>query len=77
VETELLVEALGSSLGSLVDIDDLPSLLDIVFASTSSIHNECLTFFVLLVFDFKDLVVGWVHEVFTIELEDLEPSGVS
>jgi hypothetical protein len=74
VETELLVEALGSSLGSLVDIDNLPSLLDIVFASTSSIHNKCLTFFILTVFNFKDLVVGWVHEEFPIELEDLEPS---
>jgi hypothetical protein len=76
VETELLVEALSSDLVSLVEIDNLPSLLDIVFASTSSIHNKCLTFFILTVFNFKDLAVCWIDEVFTIKFEDLEPSGV-
>jgi hypothetical protein len=75
METEFFVEALSSDLVSLVNIDNLPSLVGIVFiVAISRSDNECLTFFILLVFNFKDLVVGWVHEEFSIELEDLEPS---
>jgi hypothetical protein len=75
METEFFVEALSSDLVSLVNIDNLPSLVGIVFVvSISRSNNECLTFFILFVFNFKDLVVSWVNEEFSIELEDLEPS---
>jgi hypothetical protein len=77
METKLFVEALCSELISLVNIDDLPSLVGIVvLISVSRVDNDCLTFLILFVFDFNDLVVGWVDKVLTLEHEYLEPSRV-
>jgi hypothetical protein len=75
VETEFLVETLGSNLVSLVKIDDLPSLVGIVtLVVISTIDNNSLAFFVLSISDFKDLVIGWINKVLSLELEYLEPS---
>ena len=77
VETELLVEALGSVLGSLVEVDDLPSLVGIVLAvSILAVDDDLLTFFVLSSLNFNHLVVGWIDQEFTLQLEDLEPLRV-
>jgi hypothetical protein len=75
VETEFLVETLGSYLVSLVKIDDLPSLVGIVtLVVISTIDNNSLAFFVLSISDFKDLVIGWINKVLSLEFEYLEPS---
>jgi hypothetical protein len=78
MKTELLVEALGSDCLSFVYINDLPSLVGIIFLiSISGVHNESLTFVILRVKNFDYLIVRWVHKLLTLELENLEPSRVS
>jgi len=48
METEFLVESLGSNLRCLVKIDNLPSLVGIVrIVSISVVHNKSLAFFIL------------------------------
>jgi len=77
MESEFLVEALGSNSLSLINIDDLPSLvgnstLFVVFVS----NYNLLSFLILRSFNFKYLIVVWVDEVFSLKLEDLEPMRV-
>jgi hypothetical protein len=75
MESELLVEALGSSLLSLVNVDNLPSLVSVlVVVSISGANSNLLAFIILGLVNIKYLVVGRVDEELTVELEDLEPS---
>ena len=77
METELLVEALGSNLFSLVEIDKLPSLVSIVILVVILlVNNDSLAFFVLSIANFNNSVISRVHKSFSLELEDLEPSRV-
>jgi hypothetical protein len=75
METEFLVETLSSNGLCLVNIDDLPSLVStVVLVIINASDNNSLTFFILSVSNFEDLVIGWIDESFTLELEYLEPS---
>jgi hypothetical protein len=71
VETKLSIDSLGSSLVCLVEIQNLPFL---GFSSIVTPHLNWVSFFILSLFDIKDLVVGPVHELVVLILEDLEPS---
>jgi hypothetical protein len=73
VETEVLVETLSSNLVSLVKIDNLPSLGGSLVLGPDL---NWVSFFVFASSNIKYHVVSWISEVFTTELEDLEPSGV-
>jgi hypothetical protein len=75
METKFFVESLSSNFISLVKIDDLPSLVStVVLVIINASDNNSLTFFILSVSNFEDLVIGWIDESFTLELEYLEPS---
>jgi hypothetical protein len=75
VETELLVEALGSIFWCLVNIQNLPSLVSSTITSSAA-NLDGLTFLVLILVDLKYLVIGWVDKCFILIFEDLEPSRV-
>jgi hypothetical protein len=78
VETEFLVVSLSSSFGGLVKIDNLPSLINSsTFSTISILHSNSLSFFIFASSNIKNLVVRWIEEVFILEEENLEPSGVS
>jgi hypothetical protein len=77
METEFLVESFSSVLVGFVNINNLPSLIGIVFIVTIFvINNNSLTFIVLGRLNIKYLVVGWIDEKFSLVFEHLEPSGV-
>jgi hypothetical protein len=75
METELLIESLGSCLSSLIKIDNLPSLIGCILRSIG--NADSLTFFIFGSSNIKDLVVSWIDKLFTSELEDLEPTRIS
>jgi hypothetical protein len=75
VESEFLVETLGSNLVSLIKIDDLPSLIGIVVLVVVLLFNtNSLTFLILSISDFDNSVVSWIDESLSLVLEYLEPS---
>jgi hypothetical protein len=74
VETKFFVESLSLNLSSLVKIDNLPLLVSSIVVTPNS---NSLSFLVLCSSNIKDLIVGPVDELIFVELEDLEPSGVS
>jgi len=77
VESKLFVEALGSNSLSLVNIDNLPSLVGIIIVvSISSVDHDFLAFFIFGTINFDNLIVVWINEEFSLKLEHLEPSGV-
>jgi hypothetical protein len=76
MESELLVEALGSQLFGLIKIDDLPSLVGIVVI-VAILGGDSNTESFIILSSFKNLVVIWVHEELSLKLPDLPPSRVS
>jgi hypothetical protein len=74
METKFFVQSLSLNLSSLVKIDNLPLLVSSIVVTPNS---NSLSFLVLCSSNIKDLIVGPVDELIFVELEDLEPSGVS
>jgi len=75
VESEFFVEALGSNSISLININDLPSLVGCTTLLVVSICNlNLLSFLILRALDIKYLVIGWIDKEFSLKLEYLEPS---
>jgi hypothetical protein len=74
VESEVRVEALGWNLLGLVNIDNSPSLIDMV---VSLPDNNFLSFKILSLEDIKCLLVLDVDEVISSVPEDLPPVRVS
>ena len=70
-ESEVLVKSLDLVTLCLVDIDDLPSLVE---ASVLSPDNNFLAFRVLVTLDIEDLSVFGVDELLVLILEELPPS---
>jgi hypothetical protein len=70
-ESEVLVESFDFVTLSLVDIDDLPSLVE---AGVLSPDNNFLAFRVLVTLDIEDLSVFGVDELLVLVLEELPPS---
>jgi hypothetical protein len=73
-ESELLVESLNFITLGLVDVDDLPSLVE---TSVLSPDNNLLAFWVLVSLDIEDLSWLGVDELLVLILEKLPPSWVS
>jgi hypothetical protein len=73
-ESELLVESLNFITLGLVDVDDLPSLVE---TGVLSPDNNLLAFWVLVSLDIEDLSWLGVDELLVLILEKLPPSWVS
>ena len=73
MESKLLVETLGSSLLSLVNIDNLPSLVSTV---VSLVNNDWLTFSIFSTTDVEAFSVLPVDNMFILVFEDLPPLRV-
>jgi hypothetical protein len=71
MESEVFVKTLGLRTLCLVKINNLPLLVGTSIVTT---NTNWVSFFILSVFDFKDLVVTPVDELAVLILEYLEPS---
>jgi hypothetical protein len=71
MESEVFVKTLGLRTLCLVKINNLPLLVGTSIVTT---NTNWVSFFILSVFNFKDLVVAPVDELAVLILEYLEPS---
>jgi len=74
MESRLGINSLGSDISSIISVSNIPLLveLSIVISDSNSLSFNILSF----VWDFNNLVVLDVNELFTSELEDLPPLRV-
>jgi hypothetical protein len=71
VESEFLVESLGSIFFSFINIEYLPLLM---LSSVVSPNTDWMSFFILGTLNIKDLVVLPVDKLVILILENLPPS---